>query len=336
TYPHLFINREPTFSIPNFLHFSGYPHEWYTMDPGLKIIPDRCIRKDIGLYGNLYKMLVHVARRLSEGFKGYTKDPRSVVSVMGESHFFDHTRSTGEFLRGEKHHPEFSLGRPEVMYDKQRVGVANLDPDVILQTMMGITIEDFLRTYLYQIKNGGFFQPNAAVNDVIRTSVAMAKLVLKDVGVLKQPVYREEKLLMQQGYLDPTQAPPHLTALGRALREVIVLLGFRNMQAFAVTPVRPIGLGLRKPVSELTERDMRLVWHKPSNAPISQWSVGETPSTTQGLPTNSQRMNFCPSCGGKDMHNGLCYDCGAKMCPRCNFLNTVGQDSCKKCGNKFF
>ncbi|MFX0099283.1 MAG: hypothetical protein ACFFCS_06840 [Candidatus Hodarchaeota archaeon] len=263
-YPHLFINREPLFTIPNLLLFRGYQNQWQAGAKDCTLGNDLCPRKDPQLYANMLFLLVHVARRMNDGFRGNSTDPRAVVSIMDESAFFDLTRSTGELLRGEGCSPDFNVQKPNIMQDIMGVKCGDITPDTMEQLtnmLAGMPVNQFLTGFLPCIKASHHVSSNIAVNDMMTISTSMAKVALNATPFYKSPAYQEAKYLIQEGFINPRLPVPHLPPKGLFLRNLLLQMGIKNMAAFANNKIKPLGLGVRTPISEVESMSGSVSWN---------------------------------------------------------------------------
>ncbi|MFX0103223.1 MAG: hypothetical protein ACFFCS_26900 [Candidatus Hodarchaeota archaeon] len=70
---------------------------------------------------------------------------------------------------------------------------------------------------------------------------------------------------------------------------------------------------------------------------VADYGLGKAGEASHIPPATQPDPKFCPTCGGNDVSGGMCYDCGAKICPKCGYPDTsANPEVCSKCGTKFY
>ncbi len=64
-----------------------------------------------------------------------------------------------------------------------------------------------------------------------------------------------------------------------------------------------------------------------SNAEVKKEEPGKTGEN------GDKNLSKCPACGGK-VEMGICFDCGARICPSCGAPNSGDEYDCIKCGSE--
>ncbi|MFX0099285.1 MAG: hypothetical protein ACFFCS_06850 [Candidatus Hodarchaeota archaeon] len=70
---------------------------------------------------------------------------------------------------------------------------------------------------------------------------------------------------------------------------------------------------------------------------LKDYGLDQTAGGGQTVPASQTQVKMCPACGGGEVTDGMCYDCGAKICPKCGTPDTsTNPEVCSKCGTSFF
>ncbi len=253
--PHLLVNRTPTPSIPDAMFITGDATTWcnpeklngIAMCPGYTNDPRGF---DKQLVAHLIFMLVHAARRMADGVRGGS-DGNNVV-LPEQSQFFHSTLAVSYLISCNGNETGFRLPEPDVVKDLMSGTINDVGVDGMMSMVFGgQSIEQFFNSFLRDVKANGIFPLDFALNDLIRLSTSMAKLAAMSWYTGEK--YSSARDLYFAKLIDPSLPAPYLTPRGKVLRDMIWKLGLRQLPLFAGIPSQPMGLGFRKPISEIVQ-----------------------------------------------------------------------------------